>query len=91
MFDRERSEVLRILTADPSRSDRSIAAEVGVGDRSVNRLRREAERTGQIPALTTRRTSDGRTQRVSAAEVEPTWRPGGLAHTVARLARGEEL
>ena len=49
MIDRERSEVLRILTADPSRSDRSIAAEVGVGDRSVNRLRREAEQNGTGP------------------------------------------
>jgi hypothetical protein len=91
MIERERIAVLKALAADPEQSDRSVAGQVGVSHRSVGRVRREAERTGQLRSVAARRTSDGRSRAVAATEVEKIWQPGGLAHTVARLARGEEL
>jgi hypothetical protein len=87
----QRGEVTRLLVANPQRSDRGVGREVGVDGKSVGRVRRELTRTGLLPPVTTRRAVDGRRRRVAATQVEKTWRPGGLAHTTARLARGEEL
>jgi len=51
------------LKADPWKSNRSIAAELGVNDRAVGRVRKKLEETKQIPAVNKIRRADGRLQR----------------------------
>jgi ParB-like chromosome segregation protein Spo0J len=55
---------------DPSRSDRSIAALLGVSHPLVGDVRKELEATGVVESLTTRQDSQGREQPVGPDKVE---------------------
>jgi len=57
------SEIVKRLVADPSRSNRSIADELGTTEGTVRRQRVTLELGGLLVACTTRVGSDGITQR----------------------------
>jgi hypothetical protein len=65
--------IARKLKADPSRSNNSIASEVGVSDKTVDAARERLESNSEIPKLACRRGRDGRTRSVKSPAVnEPT-------------------
>jgi len=60
------------LVADPSRSDRAIAATAGVHHSAVNRMRHELEAAQQLPHATVRVGLDGVERRTPARRQRPT-------------------
>lgn len=83
-----RNELLR----DPSRSDRAIAAAIGVSHPTVASVRRELEEDGDVENLSTRTDSAGREQPASkpACAREPKAEqelPDGLVDVTLRLTR----
>ena len=49
--EQKRDLLAKLLKADPEKSDRQIAATVGVDHKTVGTVRRETEATGEIPQL----------------------------------------
>jgi transposase len=83
--EQKRAVVAAMLQADPSRSNRQIAEQVGVDHKTVGAVRQAQEATGEIPQLARAEGKDGRvrsrpqrargrteTPRAEAAAVEPT-------------------
>jgi hypothetical protein len=71
--EQNRDLTAKLLKLDPSKSNRQIAAVVGVDHKTVGAVRKEAEATGEIPQLTKTTGKDGkaRKQPTSKPKVEP--------------------
>jgi hypothetical protein len=59
--EQRRAVIDRRLKADPAQSDSSIAASLGVSDKTVGARRKRLESTSEIPMLTSVRGRDGKT------------------------------
>ena len=57
-----------LLKANPARSNRSVAAEVKLDDKTVAAVRKEAEARSEIPHVETRSDSKGRAQPATKPE-----------------------
>jgi hypothetical protein len=80
------AEVLR----DPTRSDRAIAATVGVSHPTVASVRRELEQSGQVERLSTSVGVDGKTYPKRATEPRPAGEfelPDGVVDVTLRVDR----
>jgi len=69
-----------VLKANPDRSNRQIATDVGVSDHTVAEIRAELEACAQIAQLKTTKGKDGRSRPTTpkakpAAKPKPTHRP----------------
>lgn len=87
LSQRQKQEVVeRKLKADPSRSNRAIAAAVGVTDKTVGATRAKLERTAEIPQSVRREGQDGRTRPVvkSVSTTEPAPTPPAPGRTRGR-------
>ena len=60
--DQIQARIIKLLTADPSRSDRSIAEEAGTEHKRVGRTRKKLIAGGTIAATKTTTGKDGRTR-----------------------------
>jgi ParB-like chromosome segregation protein Spo0J len=81
----KRALVAQKLKADPTRSNNSIAKEVGVDDKTAGAVRADLEASSEIPMSSRRRGRDGRTCSVKSPAVNES-RP---ATSVLRLSRGD--
>jgi hypothetical protein len=80
----KRELVIRKLQADPQRSDRDVAAEVAVSDKTVASVRQALESTAEIPQSATRKGKDGKIRRQrSQAAPTPAPAPAALTPTPA--------
>jgi hypothetical protein len=79
----KRALVAQKLKADPTRSNNSIAREVGVSDKTAGAVRADLEESSEIPKLDRRQGLDGRTRSVKS-ESAPVERPVALEHTRGR-------
>lgn len=80
------SELLR----DPERSDRAIAATIGVTHPTVGKVRRELVEAGQVESVTTSRQGrDGKTYpaKPPAPRPEPTELPDGVVDVTLRIGK----
>lgn len=90
--DRRRA-VAAELMRDPQRSDRAVAAAVGVTHPTVALVRRELEQHGQVESLTTRIGADGKRQAASKPprqEAEPQGRLDYIALELRSLSELED-
>jgi transposase len=60
--DQKRNIVVGLLKAKPEASDRAIAEQAKVSDKTVGTVRRELEATAEIPQLTETKGKDGKTR-----------------------------
>jgi hypothetical protein len=63
--EQKRKVVLELLKADPTKSDRTVAAMAKVSDKTVGAVRARAEAVAEIPQQRTRTTSDGKVRKVA--------------------------
>ena len=62
--DQKRDLITKLLKLDPAKSDRAIAATVGVDHKTAGKVRRKAEARGDIPHVEKRSDTKGRKQPV---------------------------
>jgi hypothetical protein len=68
--EQKRELTSKVLKLDPSKSNRQIAAVVGVDHKTVGVVRKEAEATGEVPQLSKTRGKDGKERTTAPARRE---------------------
>jgi hypothetical protein len=80
----KREAIAKLLKLQPEKSDRMIAKAAGVDHKTVAKVRREAQSTGEIPQLKSTVGADGKKRKQPAVRTE---RSGRSAAAAARDAR----
>lgn len=87
--DQKRVAVAALLKHAPERSDRQVAKAAGVDHKTVGRVRREVEATGEIPHSEQHVGADGRVRKAAADPIH--WRSCATAKREVTLVTAEAL